>query len=74
MKKADGTIDYVFDFLNTDAAGNHTSKAWKLIDDFDQEMLKKKNAGESLSGYKLGMLHPLTGFRSFKHGGIVKRK
>ena len=74
MKKADGTIDYVFDFLNTDAAGNHTSKAWKLIDDFDQEMLKKKNAGESLSGYKLGMLHPLTGFRSFKQGGILKRK
>lgn len=74
MKKADGTIDYVFDFLNTDAAGNHTSKAWKLLDDFDQEMLKKKNAGESLSGYKLGMLHPLTGFRSFKQGGILKRK
>lgn len=74
MKKADGTIDYVFDFLNTDAAGNHTSKAWKLIDDFDQEMLKKKNAGESLIGYKLGMLHPLTGFRSFKQGGILKRK
>lgn len=74
MKKADGTIDYVFDFLNTDAAGNHTSKAWKLLDDFDQEMLKKKNAGESLIGYKLGMLHPLTGFRSFEQGGILKRK
>lgn len=74
VKKTDGTIDYVFDFLNTDAAGNHTSKAWKLLDDFDQEMLKKKNAGESLSGYKLGMLHPLTGFRSFKQGGILKRK
>lgn len=27
VKKTDGTIDYVFDFLNTDAAGNHTSKA-----------------------------------------------
>lgn len=74
VKKTDGTIDYVFDFLNTDAAGNHTSKAWKLLDDFDQEMLRKKNAGESLSGYKLGMLHPLTGFRSFKQGGILKRK
>lgn len=74
VKKTDGTIDYVFDFLNTDAAGNHTSKAWKLLDDFDQEMLKKKNAGESLSGYKLGLLHPLTGFRSFKQGGILKRK
>lgn len=74
VKKTDGTIDYVFDFLNTDAAGNHTSKAWKLLDDFDQEMLKKKNAEESLSGYKLGMLYPLTGFRSFKQGGILKRK
>lgn len=74
VKKTDGTIDYIFDFLNTDAAGNHTSEAWKLLDDFDQEMLKKKNAGESLSGYKLGMLHPLTGFRSFKQGGILKRK
>ena len=37
-------------------------------------MVRKKNAGESLFGYKFGMLHPLTGFRSFKHGGIVKRK
>ena len=74
VKNTDGTTDYVFDLLNTDAAGNHTSEAWKILDDFDQEMVRKKNAGESLFGYKFGMLHPLTGFRSFKHGGIVKRK
>ena len=74
VKGADNKTNYVFDLLNTDTAGNHTSEAWKILDDFDQEMLKKKNAGESLEGYKLGMLHPLTGFRSFKHGGIIKRK
>lgn len=74
VRNPNGTTDYVFDFLNTDAAGNHTSEAWKILDDFDQEMLRKKNAGESLEGYKLGMLHPLTGFRSFKQGGILKRK
>ena len=74
MKGADNKTNYVFDLLNTDATGNHTSEAWKILDDFDQEMLRKKNAGESLEGYKLGMLHPLTGFRSFKHGGIIKRK
>ena len=74
VKGADNKTNYVFDLFNTDAAGNHTSEAWKILDDFDQEMIGKKNAGESLDGYKFGMLHPLTGFRSFKHGGIIKRK
>ena len=74
VKGADNKTNYVFDLFNTDAAGNHTSEAWKILDDFDQEMIGKKNAGESLGGYKFGMLHPLTGFRSFKHGGIIKRK
>ena len=74
VKGADNKTNYVFDLFNTDAAGNHTSEAWKILDDFDQEMIGKKNAGESLYGYKFGMLHPLTGFRSFKHGGIIKRK
>lgn len=74
VKGADNKTNYVFDLFNTDAAGNHTSKAWKILDDFDQEMIRKKNARESLGGYKFGMLHPLTGFRSFKHGGIIKRK
>lgn len=74
VKGADNKTNYVFDLFNTDAAGNHTSEAWKILDDFDQEMIRKKNAGESLGGYKFGMLHPLTGFRSFKHGGIIKRR
>lgn len=74
VKGADNKTNYVFDLFNTDAAGNHTSEAWKILDDFDQEMIRKKSAGESLGGYKFGMLHPLTGFRSFKHGGIIKRK
>lgn len=74
VKGADNKTNYVFDLFNTDAVGNHTSKAWKILDDFDQEMIGKKNAGESLDGYKFGMLHPLTGFRSFKHGGIIKRR
>ena len=74
VKGADNKTNYVFDLFNTDAAGNHTSEAWKILDDFDQEMIGKKNAGESLNGYKFGMLHPLTGFRSFKHGGIIKRR
>lgn len=74
VKGADNKTNYVFDLFNTDAAGNHTSEAWKILDDFDQEMIGKKNAGESLDGYKFGMLHPLTGFRSFKHGGIIKRR
>lgn len=74
VKGADNKTNYVFDLFNTDAAGNHTSETWKILDDFDQEMIGKKNAGESLDGYKFGMLHPLTGFRSFKHGGIIKRK
>lgn len=74
VKGADNKTNYVFDLFNTDAAGNHTSETWKILDDFDQEMIGKKNAGESLNGYKFGMLHPLTGFRSFKHGGIIKRK
>lgn len=74
VKGTGDKMDYTFDILNTDAAGNHTSEAWKILDDFDQEMIRKKNAGESLGGYKFGMLHPLTGFRSFKHGGIIKRK
>ena len=74
VKGTGNKMDYTFDILNTDAAGNHTSEAWKILDDFDQEMLRKQNIGESLEGYKLGMLHPLTGFRSFKHGGIIKRK
>ena len=74
VKGTGDKMDYTFDILNTDAAGNHTSEAWKILDDFDQEMLRKRNTGESLQGYKLGMLHPLTGFRSFKHGGIIKRK
>ena len=74
VKGADNKTNYVFDLFNTDAAGNHTSEAWKILDDFDQEMIGKKNAGESLGGYKFGLLHPLTGFRSFKHGGIIKRR
>ena len=74
VKGADNKTNYVFDLFNTDAAGNHTSEAWKILDDFDQEMIRKKNAGESLGGYRFGMLHPLTGFRSFKHGGIIKRR
>lgn len=74
VKGADNKTNYVFDLFNTDAAGNHTSEAWKILDDFDQEMIRKKNAGESLGGYKFGLLHPLTGFRSFKHGGIIKRR
>lgn len=74
VKGTGDKMDYTFDILNTDAAGNHTSEAWKILDDFDQEMIRKKSAGESLGGYKFGMLHPLTGFRSFKHGGIIKRK
>ena len=74
VKGTGDKMDYTFDILNTDATGNHTSEAWKILDDFDQEMLRKRNTGESLQGYKLGMLHPLTGFRSFKHGGIIKRK
>lgn len=74
IKGADGKTDYVFDFFNTDAAGNHTSEAWKILDDFDKEVLVKKTTGQPVSNYRLGMLYPLTGFRSFKHGGIVKRK
>ena len=74
VKGADNKTNYVFDLFNTDAAGNHTSEAWKILDDFDQEMIRKKSAGESLGGYRFGMLHPLTGFRSFKHGGIIKRR